>query len=75
MLIEDHINLQGGSSLHLKRSEFGEAITYEANIYIIPMRNSLERIARKRKYNASVKEFYASVGRPATGNQGWIPKC
>ncbi|MCM4172048.1 purine-nucleoside phosphorylase [Arenibacter sp. TNZ] len=64
MLIEDHINLQGGSPLAFKNvSEFGERFTDMSEPYNIPMRKSLERIAEKENITLR-KGVYASVVGP-----------
>lgn len=64
MLIEDHINLQGGSPLAFKNvSEFGERFTDMSEPYDIPMRKSLERIAEKENITLR-KGVYASVVGP-----------
>mgnify|MGYP003664508398 FL=1 len=64
MLIEDHINLQGGSPLAFKNvSEFGERFTDMSEPYDIPMCNSLENIAKKENITLR-KGVYASVVGP-----------
>lgn len=64
MLIEDHINLQGGSPLAFKNvSEFGERFTDMSEPYDIPMRKSLEKIAKKENITLR-KGVYASVVGP-----------
>ena len=64
MLIEDHINLQGGSPLAFKNvSEFGERFTDMSEPYDIPMRNSLENIAKKENITLR-RGVYASVVGP-----------
>jgi len=64
MLIEDHINLQGRSPLAFKNvSEFGERFTDMSEPYDIPMRKSLENIAKKENINLR-KGVYASVVGP-----------
>ncbi|MDL5510981.1 purine-nucleoside phosphorylase [Arenibacter sp. M-2] len=64
MLIEDHINLQGGSPLAFKNvSQFGDRFTDMSEPYDIPMRQSLEKIAEKENINLQ-KGVYASVVGP-----------
>ncbi|MCK0188824.1 purine-nucleoside phosphorylase [Arenibacter sp. F20364] len=64
MLIEDHINLQGGSPLAFKNvSQFGERFTDMSEPYDIPMRRSLEKIAKKEDISLQ-KGVYASVVGP-----------
>ncbi|MBU2906988.1 MULTISPECIES: purine-nucleoside phosphorylase [Arenibacter] len=64
MLIEDHINLQGGSPLAFKNvSEFGDRFTDMSEPYDIPMRKSLEKIAKKENITLQ-KGVYASVVGP-----------
>ncbi len=64
MLIEDHINLQGGSPLAFKNvSEFGERFADMSEPYDLDMRNKLEQIAADQ--NISLKKgVYASVVGP-----------
>tara|TARA_R110002051_G_scaffold181460_1_gene251022 strand:+ start:110913 stop:111728 length:816 start_codon:yes stop_codon:yes gene_type:complete len=61
MLIEDHINLQGGSPLAFKNvSEFGSRFTDMSNPYDTDMRNKLLAIAEKE--NITLKQgVYVSV--------------
>ena len=64
MLIEDHINLQGGSPLAFKNvSQFGDRFTDMSEPYDIPMRKSLEKIAKKENITLQ-KGVYASVVGP-----------
>ncbi|RAJ13727.1 purine-nucleoside phosphorylase [Arenibacter echinorum] len=64
MLIEDHINLQGGSPLAFKNvSQFGDRFTDMSEPYDIPMRKSLEKIAKKENIILR-KGVYASVVGP-----------
>jgi len=64
MLIEDHINLQGGSPLAFKNvSQFGDRFTDMSEPYDIPMRQSLEKIAKKENITLQ-KGVYASVVGP-----------
>jgi len=64
MLIEDHINLQGGSPLAFKNvSQFGDRFTDMSEPYDIAMRISLEKIAKKEKITLQ-KGVYASVVGP-----------
>jgi purine-nucleoside phosphorylase len=61
MLIEDHINLQGGSPLAFKNvSEFGERFTDMSNPYNANMRNKLSEIALRENITLH-KGVYASV--------------
>lgn len=64
MLIEDHINLQGGSPLAFKNvSQFGERFADMSEPYDIDMRNKLISIAKKN--SISLKSgVYASVVGP-----------
>jgi purine-nucleoside phosphorylase len=64
MLIEDHINLQGGSPLAFKNvAEFGERFTDMSEPYDLEMREKLENIAAT--HNISLKKgVYASVVGP-----------
>lgn len=64
MLIEDHINLQGGSPLAFKNvSEFGERFVDMSEPYDVSMRTHIETIANKE--NISLKKgVYASVVGP-----------
>lgn len=64
MLIEDHINLQGGSPLAFKNvSEFGERFVDMSEPYDIEMRKIIEDIAKKGKISLH-KGVYASVVGP-----------
>ncbi|SHE67165.1 purine-nucleoside phosphorylase [Arenibacter palladensis] len=64
MLIEDHINLQGGSPLAFKNvSQFGDRFTDMSEPYDIPMRKILEKIAKKENITLQ-KGVYASVVGP-----------
>ncbi|TDT43819.1 purine-nucleoside phosphorylase [Maribacter spongiicola] len=64
MLIEDHINLQGGSPLAFKGvSDFGERFADMSEPYDLDMRNKLTAIAKE--LNISLKSgVYASVVGP-----------
>ena len=56
MLIEDHINLQGGSPLAFKGvSEFGERFADMSEPYDLDMRNKLMSIAKE--HNISLKSW------------------
>lgn len=64
MLIEDHINLQGGSPLAFKNvSQFGDRFTDMSEPYDVTMRKSLEKIAEKENISLQ-KGVYASVVGP-----------
>ena len=64
MLIEDHINLQGGSPLAFKNvSEFGERFTDMSEPYDLNLRNSCIKIAEKQNIKLN-KGVYASVFGP-----------
>lgn len=64
MLIEDHINLQGGSPLAFKNvSEFGERFTDMSEPYDLEMRKKLEKIASDQNISLQ-KGVYASVVGP-----------
>ncbi|MEZ4969431.1 MAG: purine-nucleoside phosphorylase [Flavobacteriaceae bacterium] len=64
MLIEDHINLQGGSPLAFKNvSQFGDRFTDMSEPYDITMRKNLEKIAKKENISLQ-KGVYASVVGP-----------
>ncbi len=64
MLIEDHINLQGGSPLAFKNvSEFGDRFVDMSEPYDPEMRKSIEEIA-KREGISLQKGVYASVVGP-----------
>ncbi len=64
MLIEDHINLQGGSPLAFKNvSEFGQRFVDMSNPYDADMRSALKLIAKRE--NISIQSgVYASVVGP-----------
>lgn len=64
MLIEDHINLQGGSPLAFKGvSQFGDRFTDMAEPYDIEMREKLVKIAKKEDITLR-QGVYASVVGP-----------
>jgi len=64
MLIEDHINLQGGSPLAFKNvAEFGERFADMSEPYDMDMRNKLEQIAADHSISLK-KGVYASVVGP-----------
>ncbi len=64
MLIEDHINLQGGSPLAFKNvSQFGDRYTDMAEPYDIEMREKLIKIAKKEGITLR-QGVYASVVGP-----------
>ncbi len=64
MLIEDHINLQGGSPLAFKNvAEFGDRFTDMAEPYDVDMRNKLVDIAKKENIILQ-NGVYASVVGP-----------
>jgi purine-nucleoside phosphorylase len=64
MLIEDHINLQGGSPLAFKNvSEFGERFTDMSEPYDLNMRHSLIEIAKNKNITLH-KGVYAAVFGP-----------
>ena len=64
MLIEDHINLQGGSPLAFKNvSEFGERFTDMSEPYDLNLRNSMIEIADQLNIKIN-KGIYASVFGP-----------
>ncbi len=64
MLIEDHINLQGGSPLAFKNvSDFGDRFVDMAEPYDVDMRQKLETIAKKEGISLQ-KGVYASVVGP-----------
>lgn len=64
MLIEDHINLQGGSPLAFKNvAAFGERFTDMSEPYDVIMRQKLEQIAADREISLK-KGVYASVVGP-----------
>ncbi len=64
MLIEDHINLQGGSPLAFKNvSEFGERFVDMSEPYDLEMRKKVEEIAKTEGISLQ-KGVYASVVGP-----------
>ncbi|UII78245.1 purine-nucleoside phosphorylase [Flagellimonas sp. CMM7] len=64
MLIEDHINLQGGSPLAFKNvAEFGDRFADMSEPYNLDMRNKIEAIAEKEGISLQ-KGVYASVVGP-----------
>ena len=64
MLIEDHINLQGGSPLAFKNvAEFGDRFVDMSEPYDVEMRGKLEGIAKKEGISLK-KGVYASVVGP-----------
>jgi purine-nucleoside phosphorylase len=64
MLIEDHINLQGGSPLAFKNvAEFGDRFVDMLEPYDVNMRTHLEEIAKKESISLK-KGVYASVVGP-----------
>lgn len=64
MLIEDHINLQGGSPLAFKNvSQFGERFADMSEPYDIEMRNKLISIAKENRISLK-SGVYASVVGP-----------
>ena len=63
MLIEDHINLQGGSPLAFKNvSEFGERFTDMSEPYDLNLRHSVIEIAKKENINLHKGTYAAVVG-------------
>ncbi|UQD56625.1 purine-nucleoside phosphorylase [Flavobacterium sp. K5-23] len=63
MLIEDHINLQGGSPLAFKNvSEFGERFTDMSEPYDLNMRHSLIEIAKNNNITLHKGVYTAVVG-------------
>ncbi|MGC1516043.1 MAG: purine-nucleoside phosphorylase [Maribacter sp.] len=64
MLIEDHINLQGGSPLAFRNvAQFGERFADMSEPYDVPMRQKLQEIAKE--HQISLKSgVYASVVGP-----------
>tara|TARA_R110002051_G_scaffold167730_1_gene238406 strand:- start:505 stop:1320 length:816 start_codon:yes stop_codon:yes gene_type:complete len=64
MLIEDHINLQGGSPLAFKNvAEFGDRFVDMSEPYDLNMRKKVEAIAKKENISLQ-KGVYASVVGP-----------
>ena len=64
MLIEDHINLQGGSPLAFKNvAEFGDRFVDMSEPYDVDMRNKIEATAQKEGISLK-KGVYASVVGP-----------
>ena len=64
MLIEDHINLQGGSPLAFKNvAEFGHRFADMSEPYDIEMRKKIEKIAKNENISLQ-KGVYASVVGP-----------
>ena len=64
MLIEDHINLQGGSPLAFKNvAEFGDRFVDMMEPYDIEMRQKIEKIAQRESISLQ-KGVYASVVGP-----------
>jgi len=64
MLIEDHINLQGGSPLAFKNvTEFGDRFVDMLEPYDIDMRHKIEEIAKQESISLQ-KGVYASVVGP-----------
>jgi len=64
MLIEDHINLQGGSPLAFKNvADFGDRFVDMSEPYDVGMRNKIEAIAHKEGISLQ-KGVYASVVGP-----------
>lgn len=64
MLIEDHINLQGGSPLAFKNvAEFGDRFVDMSEPYDLDMRNKIEAIAKKEGISLQ-KGVYVSVVGP-----------
>ena len=63
MLIEDHINLQGGSPLAFKNvSEFGERFTDMSEPYDLELRKSIIEIAKKQNITLHQGVYAAVVG-------------
>jgi len=63
MLIEDHINLQGGSPLAFKNvSDFGERFTDMCEPYDVNLRNQAIEIARNNNINLHKGVYAAVVG-------------
>ncbi|CAZ95260.1 purine-nucleoside phosphorylase [Zobellia galactanivorans] len=63
MLIEDHINLQGGSPLAFKSvAQFGERFADMSEPYDVPMRESLMKIANKENITLRQGVYVSVVG-------------
>ena len=63
MLIEDHINFQGGSPLAFKNvSEFGDRFVDMCEPYDVGMRNALEEIAEDKGISLQKGVYVAVVG-------------
>jgi purine-nucleoside phosphorylase len=63
MLIEDHINLQGGSPLSFKNvSDFGERFTDMCEPYDVNLRNSIIKIAQENSITLHQGVYAAVVG-------------
>ena len=63
MLIEDHINLQGGSPLAFKNvSEFGDRFVDMMEPYDVGMRQKIERIAKRESISLQKGVYVAVVG-------------
>ncbi len=63
MLIEDHINLQGGSPLAFKNvSDFGERFTDMSEPYDLSLRKSIIEIAKKEEITLHQGTYAAVVG-------------
>jgi purine-nucleoside phosphorylase len=63
MLIEDHINLQGGSPLAFKNvSDFGERFTDMCEPYDLNLRNSIVQIAKNHNITIQKGVYAAVVG-------------
>ncbi len=63
MLIEDHINLQGGSPLAFKNvAEFGDRFVDMSEPYDVEMRSMIEKIARQQKISLKKGVYAAVVG-------------
>jgi purine-nucleoside phosphorylase len=64
MLIEDHLNLQGGSPLAFKNvATFGDRFVDMSEPYDLPMRQKIEKIAKAENISLQ-KGIYASVVGP-----------
>jgi purine-nucleoside phosphorylase len=63
MLIEDHINLQGGSPLAFKNvAEFGDRFVDMSEPYDLPMRQKIKAIAEKQNIRLQKGVYAAVVG-------------